>query len=178
MITPLLPDPRGRPARAATPAATSPSTGTPARSPAPRHRQQNLEPLHGKGAQVIVVQFPPGACRACPVRDKCTRSARSGRQLTLRPRPVHEAVAAARAQQETTQWQAEYASRAGVEGLMKQATHVTGIRRARYLGLPKTALEHNIAAAALNLIRLDAWHNGNPPDRGHPTHLQRLHLAA
>ena len=72
----------------------------------------------------------------------------------------------------------KYASRAGVEGLMKQATHVTGIRRARYLGLPKTALEHNIAAAALNLIRLDAWHNGNPPDRGHPTHLQRLHLAA
>ena len=61
---------------------------------------------------------------------------------------------------------------------MKQATHVTGIRRARYLGLPKTALEHNIAAAALNLIRLDAWHNGKPPDRGHPTHLQRLHLAA
>ena len=50
-----------------------------------------------------------------------------------------------------------YAARAGVEGLMRQATHVTGIRNARYLGLPKTALEHNIAAAALNLLRLDAW---------------------
>ena len=60
---------------------------------------------------------------------------------------------------------------------MKQATHVTGIRHARYLGLPKTALEHNIAAAALNLIRLDDWHNGYPPDRGHPTHMQRLHLT-
>ncbi len=74
---------------------------------------------------------------------------------------MHEAVAAARAQQETTQWQAEYARSDSIEGLMKQATHVTGISRARYLGLRKTALEHNIAAAALNLISLDAWHNGN-----------------
>jgi hypothetical protein len=60
---------------------------------------------------------------------------------------------------------------------MRQATHVTGIRHARYLGLPKTALEHNIAAAALNLIRLDDWHNGNPPDRGHLTQLSRLNLT-
>ena len=40
---------------------------------------------------------------------------------------------------------------------MRQATHVTGVRRARYLGLPKTRLEHSAAATALNLIRLDAW---------------------
>jgi hypothetical protein len=32
---------------------------------------------------------------------------------------------------------------------------VTGIRTARYRGLPKTALEHTIAATAINLIRLD-----------------------
>jgi transposase len=135
-------------------------------------------PAVAKGADVIVVRFPAKTCQACPMRARCTRSARSGRQLTLRPRHVHEAVTAARAQQETSQWQAQYASRSGVEGLMKQATHVTGIRHARYLSLPKTALEHNIAAAALNLIRLDDWHNGNPPDRGHLTHLQRLDLAA
>jgi transposase len=135
-------------------------------------------PAVGKGADVIVVRFPAKTCQACPVRARCTRSARSGRQLTLRPRHVHEAVTAARAQQETSEWQAQYASRSGVEGLMKQATHVTGIRHARYLGLPKTALEHNIAAAALNLIRLNDWHNGNPPDRGHLTHLQRLDFAA
>ena len=45
---------------------------------------------------------------------------------------------------------------------MAQATHVTGIRRARYLGLPRTTLEHNIAAVAINLIRLDAWWTWNP----------------
>jgi hypothetical protein len=55
---------------------------------------------------------------------------------------------------------------------------VSGIRRARYLGLPKTHLEHNTAAAAINLIRLDAWWTGKPLDRTWTTHFQRLDLAA
>jgi transposase len=135
-------------------------------------------PAGKNGTAIIVVKFPAGACRTCPERGKCTTATRTGRQLTLRPRAVHQAVTAARAEQETSQWQARYASRAGVEGLMRQATHVTGIRRARYLGLPKTTLEHNIAAVALNLIRLDAWWTGTPPDRGHTSNLQRLDLAA
>jgi hypothetical protein len=59
---------------------------------------------------------------------------------------------------------------------MRQATHVTGIRRARYLGVHKTRLEHN-AAAAVNLIRLDAWWTGRPLDRTRTSHLQRLHLS-
>jgi hypothetical protein len=60
---------------------------------------------------------------------------------------------------------------------MRQATHVTGVRRARYLGLPKTRLEHSAAATALNLIRLDAWWTGRPLDRTRTTHLQRLGLT-
>ena len=75
-------------------------------------------------------------------------------------------------------WQRRYRIRAGVEGTIAQATHVTGIRRARYLGLGKTRLEHNTAAAAINLIRLDAWWTGKPLDRTRTTHLQRLDLAA
>lgn len=179
MITPLLPDP-GWQAREGGYASRDFTIDWDARqATCPQGTaSRTWSPAAAKGAQVIVVQFPAAACRACPARDKCTRSASHGRQLTLRPRPVHEAVTAARAQQETSQWKAQYASRAGVEGLMRQATHVTGIRHARYLGLPKTALEHNIAAAALNLIRLDDWHNGNPPDRGHLTQLSRLDLAA
>jgi transposase len=134
-------------------------------------------PCRHQGADAIIVKFTTAACRACPARDKCTTAARGGRQLTLRPREVHEAVTAARAGQETAQWKARYAARAGVEGLMAQAAHVTGIRRARYLGLPKTTLEHNIAAAAINLIRLDAWWTSTPVDRGHISRLQRLDLA-
>lgn len=57
---------------------------------------------------------------------------------------------------------------------MRQATHVTGIRRARYLGLPKTQLEHNIAAAAINMIRMDAYWTGHPLDRTRSGHLARL----
>src|SRR5215472_14951773 len=39
--------------------------------------------------------------------------------------------------------------------------HVTGIRRARYLGLPRTRLEHIAAATAINLLRLDALWTSN-----------------
>jgi len=134
-------------------------------------------PCWQRGTDTVVVKFAAGTCRACPVRDRCTRSTRSGRQLSLRPREVHQAVAAARAGQASQQWKNRYNIRAGVEGTIRQATHVTGIRRARYLGLPKTRLEHNTAAAAVNLIRLDAWWTGRPLDRTRTTHLQRLDLT-
>jgi hypothetical protein len=124
---------------------------------------------------VIIVQFAAAGCRACPARAQCTTS-RLGRQLSLRPREIHQAVTAARAAQDTQHWKDRYKTRAGVEGTIAQATHVTGIRRARYLGLPKTSLEHAIAATAINLIRLDAWWTGKPLDRTRTTHLQRLDL--
>jgi transposase len=134
-------------------------------------------PCHQRGTEAIVVRFPAATCRACPARKLCTSATRYGRQLTLRPREVHEAVAQARAGQTSQQWKDRYHIRAGVEGTIRQATHVTGIRRARYLGLDKIRLEHNAAAAAVNLIRLDAWWTGKPLDRTRTTHLQRLDLT-
>ena len=131
----------------------------------------------GDGVQLIRVQFPAPACRACPDRDQCTTAARAGRQLSLRPRQIHQAVLAARAAQDTPQFKDRYRARAGVEGTIAQATHVTGIRRARYAGLAKTRLEHLAAATAINCIRLDAWYAGKPLDRTRTTHLQRLELA-
>ena len=131
-------------------------------------------PCRQRGTEAIVVGFAADTCQACPTKDLCTRSARTGRQLSLRPREVHEAVTAARAGQTSQQWKARYNIRAGVEGTLRQATHVTGIRRARYLGLNKTRLEHNAAAAAVNLIRLDAWWTGRPLDRTRTSHLQQL----
>jgi transposase len=134
-------------------------------------------PCRQNGVSAITVRFPVTACRPCPARDKCTTATRTGRQLTLQPRETHEAAAAARAEQATDQWKRRYAARAGVEGTMAQAAHVTGIRRARYPGLPKTTLEHNIAAVAINLIRLDAWWTATPLDRTRTSHLQRLQLS-
>jgi hypothetical protein len=60
---------------------------------------------------------------------------------------------------------------------MHQAATTTGIRHARYLGIDKTRLEHNLAAAAINLIRLDAYLTGRPLDRGRTSHLARLDLT-
>ena len=128
------------------------------------------------GKEAISVRFPAVTCRACPARDKCTTAKWTGRQLYLRPREIHEAVAAARAGQDTRHWKDRYKTRAGVEGLMHQATCVTGIRRARYIGLGKTRLEHLAAATAINVIRLDAWYSGKPLDRTRTTHLQRIDL--
>ena len=129
------------------------------------------------GKEAISVRFATATCRGCPARDKCTTATWTGRQLFLRPREIHEAVAAARAGQDTRQWKDRYKARAGVEGTMAQAAHVTGIRRARYLGLDKTRLEHLAAATAINVIRLDAWYTGRPLDRTRTTHLQRLDLT-
>ena len=135
-------------------------------------------PARNNGTEIILAKFARATCQACPARGQCTTATRTGRQLGFRPRPVHEAITAARAEQAGDTWQRKYKIRAGVEGTVAQATHVTGIRHARYLGLPKTRLEHNAAAAAINLIRLDAWWTGTPLDRTRTTHLQRLDLAA
>jgi transposase len=131
---------------------------------------------HERSRESIVVRFPVTACQACPVRPQCTRSTRNGRQLMLRPRHIHDAVEQARSEQTTEQWKQRYAIRAGVEGTIHQAVAVTGVRRCRYTGLPKTRLAHILAATALNLIRLDAWWTGTTLRRPRTSHLTRLDL--
>src|SRR5262249_30924270 len=95
-----------------------------------------------RGTEVIVVKYAGETCQACPVKAQCTTAVRGGRQLTLRPRPVQEALDAARAEQATTSWQRRYARRAGVESTIAQAVKVTNARRTRYPGLPQTRLHH------------------------------------
>jgi hypothetical protein len=131
-----------------------------------------------KGGYTIVVTFPTSACQPCAARTDCTRSTAGRRQLSLRPREIHQAQIAARTVQSSQEWKDEYKLRAGVEGTMHQAVTTTGARHARYLGLDKTRLQHTFAAAAINLIRLDAFHTGKPLDRGHTSHLARLAIAS
>ena len=141
------------------------------------HASSSWNPVTQRGTGTIVITFAKGTCRPCPVRAQCTTSAAGRRQLTVHPRQVHEAQLAARAAQDTRDFQARYALRAGVEGTIRQGVAVTGMRHARYRGLAKTRLEHANAAAALNLIRLHAWWNGHPLDRTRTSHLARLELA-
>jgi hypothetical protein len=133
-------------------------------------------PCTQRGSDAIVATFSPGDCGPCPARELCTSSRTKRRQLTVPPRDLAEAQAAARTVGNTRSFQADYARRAGVEGTMHQAAS-HGARRARYRGLPKTRLDHAFMAVALNLLRLNAYWNGTPLDRERTSHLARLELS-
>ncbi|MFC8208984.1 transposase [[Kitasatospora] papulosa] len=86
--------------------------------------------------------------------------------LSLRPKELHETLTEARAEQATKTWKTKYALRTGIEGTINQALDVTGLRRARYRGLPEVRLKHAFSAAAVNVIRLEP--TGTPANR--PSH--------
>ncbi len=128
------------------------------------------------GKDAIVATFSATDCGPGPARPQCTTSSKKRRQLTVLPRDLAEAQAAARTAETAIPFQADYARRAGVEGTMHQAAS-HGARRARYRGLPKTRLDHVYMAAALNLLRLEAFWTGTPLDRQRTSHLARLELG-
>ena len=110
-----------------------------------------------------------------PARPLCTSGGKNRRQLTILPRDLAQAQAAARTAEHTAGFHADYARRAGVEGTMHQAAS-HGARRARYRSLAKTRLDHAYMACALNLIRLEAFWTGTALDRQRTSHLARLEL--
>ena len=56
--------------------------------------------------EAIVVSWPKTACLPCPARQLCTSGRH--RQISIRPRELHEALASARAEQTSAQWKARY----------------------------------------------------------------------
>src|SRR4051794_22219895 len=129
------------------------------------------------GNEVIHTEFARRDCLACRSRALCTRATTEGREMTLRPRERHEALQAARRQQETSAWKAEYAVRAGIEGTLSEGVRGFGLRRCRYVGLAKAHLQHVITATAMNLSRLAAWLAGVPHGRTRVSRFARLGLA-
>lgn len=113
-----------------------------------------------RGEAVIQVHFRRADCQACPVRVQCTHGDRRG--LTLRPQPSHHAKEQARARQTTAEFWAVYAARAGIEATISQAVRRCDLRHARYRSLPKVGLQHQMTAAALNLVRAADWLAGHP----------------
>jgi transposase len=114
------------------------------------------------GDPVVRIRFDRATCRVCPARSACTWAKDAPRQLTVRPQAHHAAIQAARQRQETAAFKAQYAQRAGVEGTHSQGIRRCGLRRARYLGLAKTPLQHLLTAVALNVVRLGEWWLGTP----------------
>ena len=114
------------------------------------------------GYPIIKIRFSATDCRPCPARELCTRATSHGRTLNLLPRSEHEALTRARHEQKTPAWQQKYQPRAGIEGTISQAVRAFGARHARYCGHPKTRLQHQLTATAINLVRIDAWLVGTP----------------
>ena len=131
-------------------------------------------PVMQEGVPKTVVTFAALDCIPCPFKQQCTTAKSNRRQLSVHPQEMVEALRTTRAQQQTKDWNTDYALRAGVEGTIRQALAVTDLRQARYRGLAKTHLEHTYSAVALKLIRLHAWWNDHPLDRTRTTHLARL----
>ena len=128
------------------------------------------------GDPVIRIRFDGSTCRACPARPACTTAKGAPRQLTVRPQAHHEAIQAARQRQETPEFRARYALRAGVERSLSQGTRRFDLRRSRYIGLARTHLQQLLTATAMNVVRVIAWLRGEPlgERRRPPGHLALL----
>ena len=114
-----------------------------------------------RGRTMVAVGFsPPTAWPARPAPS--APGPRPGSQPHPQPRAEHEAIQAARQRQQTTEFAAQYAPRAGIEGTLSQGIRAFGLRKARYRGLAKTHLQHVATATAINLVRLADWLNEAP----------------
>ena len=114
------------------------------------------------GQPLIKIRFRHSTCLSCPVRLQCTRSKSGPRELGLRPREQHLALQARRREQETPEFKTLYGKRAGIEGTISQGIRLSALRQARYIGLAKTRLQHILTAAAINIVRFDAWLTDTP----------------
>jgi transposase len=143
------------------------------------HTSVKWTPGHDmRGGPVVRIRFDTATCRACPARQACTLATDAPRQLTVRPQARHEALQVARQRQETAAFKAQYAQRAGVEGTHSQGVRRCGLRRARYIGLAKTHLQHLITAVALNVVRLGEWWLGTPRAKTRRSPFAALRVAA
>jgi transposase len=113
---------------------------------------------------VIKIKFSSTDCRACPSRSLCLRSRKkyARRTITIRQREEYEALRARRAEETTPAYAAAYSKRAGIEGTISQGVRRCGLRRSRYVGLPKVHLGHALTAAAINYTRVAQWLAGAP----------------
>ena len=116
-----------------------------------------------RGTPNLVFTFAFADCQPCPLRPRCSRANNIGRTLTVYPQAPYEALAKARERQETDEFKHRYAARAGIEGTISQATRALDLRRARYIGLDRTRLQHVATAAAINIVRIVHWLWGERP---------------
>jgi transposase len=119
--------------------------------------------IDNRHTEVIKIKFSIKDCQNCPSRGLCTHSTRYPRRtITVRRQQEHHALQQARARSKTEEFKTLYARRAGVEGTISQGVRAMGLRRSRYIGQDKTHREHLATAAAMNIVRLMRWVDGEP----------------
>lgn len=111
----------------------------------------------GRKQGLVKIKFGKEACVPCPCRPACTRAKDGRRTLTLRSPAEAQALEQARARVGTAAFAAAYAQRAGMEGTLSLGVRACGLRRARYIGLRRTHLQHLLTATAINFLRLGRW---------------------
>jgi len=80
----------------------------------------------------------------------------------------------ARQRQQTPEFRAQCATRAGVEGTMAQAAIALGARRSRYRGMSKTHFQRVVSAATINLLRVMDWQHEVPRSATSKSHFVKL----
>ena len=118
--------------------------------------------LDARGNEVINVTFAKSDCSICPSLKECTTAKGLRRTVNIKPREYYEALRDARQREQGEEYKKLYAMRAGVEGTISQGVRAFGLRRARYIGMAKTRLQHLATAAAINLERVADWLTGTP----------------
>ncbi|WP_188717366.1 IS1182 family transposase [Paracoccus acridae] len=153
-----------------------------ARCPAGQISQSWKEERDERGVAVVRIGFSQKSCNSCPSRVLCSPfkpgCRANPRRLTILEQPAHEALQARRREQNGELWKTHYACRAGIEGTLSQGIRSFGLRRCRYLGQAKTHLQHVCTAAAMNLVRVDAWLRGQPRARTRQSQVVALLAAA
>ncbi len=113
------------------------------------------------GRPRIHARFGRGDCASCHARPVCTQSKEARRTIYFHPRAEYEALNKARQRMHDPVWKKKYRVRAGVEGTLSQGVRAFGMRRSRYVGLAKTALQQVLAAVGINVARTVAWLDGH-----------------
>ncbi len=130
--------------------------------------------------EVIKIRFSTIDCRSCPRLTSCTssQSPTPRRLITVHPREQHEALQVARRRERTAAFTKQYARREGIEATISQGVRAFDMRRSRYIGENKTHLQHVSIAAAINIVRIVAWLDGDELAPTRVSAFQRLYAAA
>ena len=130
---------------------------------------------HSDGRKpAIQVRFSPKVCQACPSQSQCTQAKSGARTVTFLPQTQHVALQQARREQNSPEFRAKYAQRAGIEGTLSQGVRGFGLRYTRYIGLAKTHRQMLAITTAINLHRLFDWWEQKPRTKTRVSHFARL----